>query len=120
MNKRWQDYNNQREAYVKTLLTESNDLKKRVEELSGNQGNVIPQEIQIEMNRILDEARRLTRELDEQKKSTSRAHSERDRVSLLLVSKVIIITLLLQSFFSTCEQKPPHPKERHNLVFIYK
>jgi seryl-tRNA synthetase len=88
MNKRWQDYNNQREAYVKTLLTESNDLKKRVEELSGSQGNVIPQEIQVEMNRILDEARRLTRELEDQKRSTTRAISERDRV-------IMIITIIL-------------------------
>ncbi|XP_060584728.1 centrosomal protein of 55 kDa-like [Ruditapes philippinarum] len=94
MNKRWQDYNNQREAYVKTLLTESNDLKKRVEELSGSQGNVIPQEIQVEMNRILDEARRLTRELEDQKRSTTRAISERDRIKREAENATSVITAL--------------------------
>lgn len=79
MNKRWQEYNNQREAYVKKLLTDLNDLQNRVAESAGNQGNVIPHETQVEMNRILDEARRLTREVDEQKRATTRAVNERDR-----------------------------------------
>lgn len=80
MNKRWQDYNNQREAYVKKLLTDLNDLQKRVAESSSNQGNTLTHETQVEMNRILDEARRLTRELDEQRRVAARANSDRDRV----------------------------------------
>ncbi|XP_045190567.2 NF-kappa-B essential modulator-like [Mercenaria mercenaria] len=91
MNKRWQDYNNQREAYVKTLLTDLNGLQKRIEELSGN---AIPHETQVEMNRILDEARRLTRELDEQKRVTARTNNERDRFKRELENaNGVIITL---------------------------
>lgn len=82
MNKRWQDYNNQREAYVKKLLTDLNDLQKRVAESSSNQGNTVSHETQVEMNRILDEARRLTRELDEQKRVAARAKNDQERVSV--------------------------------------
>lgn len=75
MNKRWQDYNNQREAYVKTLLAEVANHKKRAEEA---QANTVPHETQVEMNKILDESRRLMRELDNLQKIASDAVKERD------------------------------------------
>ncbi|KAL4232364.1 TNFAIP3-interacting protein 2 [Mactra antiquata] len=76
MNKRWQEYNNQRDAYVKTLIAENNDLTKRLSETADSQ---IPSDVQVEMNKILDEARRLSRAVEEQKQIASRACSDRDK-----------------------------------------
>lgn len=78
MNKRWQEYNNQRDAYVKTLMGENAEIRKR---LSDNENSQVPPHVQIEMNKILDEARRLSRTNEEQKQLASRANSERDKVS---------------------------------------
>lgn len=79
MNIRWQKYNVQREEAVAKLLHEIQLLQKRVEEAENSGGN-LAHETQVEMNRILDESRKVHKELEDQKRQVTRLGGERDRV----------------------------------------
>ena len=64
MNKRWQDYNKQREVYVAQLTRELNDLQaSSAQQASSNS----KREFELQMNRVLDEARKNIEAAERQK-----------------------------------------------------
>ena len=64
MNKRWQDYNKQRETYVIQITRELNEQKAAQTQQSNNDAN---REFQVQMNQVLDEARKSIEAANRQK-----------------------------------------------------
>ena len=77
MNLQWQKYNSQREDTVQKLMQEVTRLQKGATEKHAHAYH----ETELEMNKVLDEARRVSQELDDTKRTVTRLSGERDRVS---------------------------------------
>ncbi|WAR21821.1 TNIP2-like protein, partial [Mya arenaria] len=78
MNRRWQEHNGQRDAYLTQLQTELAHFRAQVAELEARRGDLAP-DTQAEVNQVLDENRRLSKETEHHKRLLTQLVSERDR-----------------------------------------
>lgn len=81
MNRNWQQYNSQREEYVRQLQAELTELRGVGRDHSNN-----ARDLEVQMNKVLDEAR----------KSVSKAHRERDQLRHQLETSEGQVRTLLQ------------------------